>query len=565
MTKVSWNRQAILAATLFVFGGGAIYLEYKYKPQREKMDEESKHVFHLKDKQVHSIRFSSAKQAPIQIKCSDLALQLCKPGDQSKWELSEPLQIKADDSNSNALVSTLNHLNSSETIDLKDETPEKRHSLLKEYGIDLSDLSHLPQIEVTTAEGVSVLYLGGNHPIHEGVFAIQEEVSAGQKPSLKPREDLVYLIPQYFKANLERDLTHWRNKKLFTVASHEIERFELENSKGSLTGIKKENQWMIQTRSGELSGDPDQINSLLSSASLLSAKSFVSENKTNEAALSALKGAKKVLTLTLNQEKGTAPQAHAPITLTFFEKLDTERMKKEQQTLKHDSPEVHAQTKGGKKSPPSAHAEKAEQKYFLLYATVSNLDPLFLLDSFNKERLEKGVQDLRLAKLITTMQRFSAHRLEFKGGALKDQSLILTQKQGQWTASHDASELDASQVQKLLDKLSQSKITSFLTGKDIPPGMQGGIQLSLGNEQNAQLRKWVFWKHQDQLYARDLQSQTQEAFLMQKNFADILPQDMNFFKKEEAPAPGKTKEDPKTSSFAHPAPPEDDEESEKHL
>ena len=556
MTHVSWNRQAILAAILLVLGGGAVFLEYKYKPQKEQQETESKQVFHLKDTQIQSIRLFSAKQDQkmIQLICSDMAAQLCKPGDQSKWELSEPLKLKADDSNSNSLVSNLNHLNPTDVISLKDESPEKRVTLLKEYGLDPSQLMSNPRIEVKTAKGTSVLYLGANHPIQDGIFAVKEELKGEEKPSAKIRDEVVYLLPTYLKNNLEKDLTHWRNKKLFTLAAHEVGSFQLESSNGSVHGQKKDTQWTMDSPTGELSGDPDQMGSLLSTATLLSARSFASENKTDALAQGLLKNTKKVLTLTLVKETGAAAQSAESMSLTLYEKPDLERMKKDQEQNKIEtSHAAHSQPKNHK---PSA-AEKNKPAPMILYATVSNLDPLFVVDSYTKERLMKSVQDLRLSKLITTMQRFSAQRLEFTGGALKNQSLSLSQKAGKWTASNDDSELDSSKVQKLLDRLSQTKILSFLSAQNIPSGSKDGLKLTLGDDKNPAQKSWVFWSQGDQLFAQDLQSKTKEAFVLQKNFLEVLPQSVDFFKKEEQKKPTTPEKDQKTGS-ASSTPPETD-------
>jgi len=58
--------------------------------------------------------------------------------------------------------------------------------------------------------------------------------------------------------------------------------------------------------------------------------------------------------------------------------------------------------------------QKTGQAPAKIYATLSNLDPLFELEGSSLDRLDKTAKDLRLTKLITSMERFSIKRLEFQ-------------------------------------------------------------------------------------------------------------------------------------------------------
>src|SRR4051794_7112069 len=120
MSHVSWNRQLGLAVTLCALGTLAYWLEFKHKPNQEATDEQSKKLFLLKDTPVKSVTLTDAGK-PVTLNCSDFAANLCKPGDNSKWEVSEPAKLKADDANVNSLISTLNDLSATDVIDLKDE------------------------------------------------------------------------------------------------------------------------------------------------------------------------------------------------------------------------------------------------------------------------------------------------------------------------------------------------------------------------------------------------------------------------------------------------------------
>jgi hypothetical protein len=506
MTQVSWTRQLGLAALLVVLGLLATWMEFKHRPEKEAQEEQAKKIFSLKETPVHSIRLSQGlpTRPDFEFSCLDLSAKLCKPGEQSKWQITHPSQLRADDAAVNSLLSTLNHLNSIETISLKDETPQKRAALLKDYSLDPESLKVARKIEITTDRGTFVLYLGSTHPIGNDIFAVQENVPQNQKSTGKIDDSLVYLIPNYLKANLDYDLGHWRDKKLLTLATHEIEAFQIDRPKSPLSGERKTSQWSLKTAQGEIPGDSDQVSALLSSATFLTATQFIADSKKDPLYGETLKGSSRILSLILHPEKGSQQEAPAPITLSLFRKST------------------------GKST-------------FKLYATVSNMDPLFEVEIGAMNRLDKSAKDLRLAKLMTTLERFNVKRLEFSGAPFGSSPLKIHQAGGKWVSDSDSQELDSTKIQTLLDQLAGARIQEFLSDSHLPPGESSGLVLTVSNDQSS--KKWSFWKkatgptsEEPPTYARDAQSHQHEIFLMDKALTSALPWNRDFFKKI-APTP----------------------------
>jgi hypothetical protein len=512
MAQVNWTRQAGLAAALLALGTTAYWLEYKHKPQKESQDEQSKKVFNLKDTQVKVMSWSDGAGHAYEIRCSDATAALCKPGENSKWELTLPLKLKADDANANALVSALNNLTVGETIDLKEETPEKRAALLREYGLDAQSRS-LPstkKIEVDTPSGATVLYLGANHPIGDSIFGILETSPNGQKPSGKAEENRVYLVPTYFKANFEHDLTYWRDKKIMTLPAHEVESFKLSSTKANLSGEKKDGQWALKTSKGEeVAGDIENIDGILSAASFLTAKNVVADKKSDPKAQTALKGTKSALTLVFQQEKGSNKELPPAVTLTLYRK---------------------GEAAARSKSPIAQTGAK-------LYATVSNLDPLFELEANSIDRLNKELKDLRLAKLITSMERFTAKSLVFSGKPVGPSLIVLKNHDGKWAMEGEKVEPNNDRIQGLLDKLSGNRIQEFLQGTAVPAGELDALILKLGDDKEPAKREIAFWKNGGKLYARNRTGGKpgKEAFLVDQSLQADLPWNHDFFMKKDAP------------------------------
>lgn len=505
MNQVSWTRQLGLAVILVVLGGFAVWSEYKYRPAKEAADEQAKKLFAVAGNSIQSVRISSgsAGTAELALNCLDISSKLCKPGDQSKWQISEPTQLKADDANVNSLISALNQVSSPESISLKEESTEKRAALLKDYGLSPEARKTAKRLSVTTDQGTTTLILGGTHPIGDQFFAVEEKAPAGQKSSGTVDDSIVYLVPSYFKTHFERDLSFWRDKKILTLASFEIESFQLDGGNGSFEGDRKARPWTLKSKGQELAADADQVTTLLSTATNLTARAFTAEKKDEPLAVTTLKGASRVLTLTLKKEKGSSPQEPAPVTLTLYRK-------------------------------------KVGADPVRTYATVSNADPLFEVESNVIDRLAKSPTDLRLSKLMTSMERFNIKKIEFSGKPLGSTPLVLAQKDGKWTMDGDSREVDSEKVQALLDKLSSSKVKEFVSGSKIPTGETDGITLKTTDDKKG--RAFQFWKNtthtQDKtpskahsLFAKDLDSQQKEAILMDQAVSDTLPWERDFFVK----------------------------------
>jgi hypothetical protein len=519
MTQVSWVRQLVLAMTLFALGSVAYWLEYQHKPSRESAQEQDKKVFKISSSPIKSITLNTASQV-VELSCLDISSGLCKSGDNSKWEVNRPSKLKADDSNANSLLTALNNLFATEVIDLQQETSEKRASLLKEYGLDPASRNSANARKVAvqttgdhqTSGDLWIAYLGLNHPISDGIFAVLEKVPAGQQAQGKVDDSRVLLIPSYFKTNFEHDLTHWRNKKLLTVASHEVESFTLESKKaGQIRAVKKDGQWTLENKGQSIPGDIENIDSLLAGTAFLSAKSFAAESKADVSGTAALKGLQPLFTLTLQKEKGSEKEAPAPITLKLYGKTE---------------------------GPASGKAKGASFASEKILATVSNLDPVFELDSTAKTRLDKTLSDLRLMKLITSMERFSAKKLTIGGKTFGKDPLTLVNSDGKWIQEKNKAEVNAERVQSLLEKLSGNRIKEVIASTSAQGSEKDGVEITLGDDKNPAKRHLVFWKEGERLFARDLllasKGQGSEVFVVDTSVKDSLPWSADYFNKTEA-------------------------------
>jgi hypothetical protein len=491
MSQPNWKLPLALAAALAVLGPTLYWLEYSHRPQREEKEEQAKHLFQLKDQPVESM----ALRTPVgtyEFKCADLEQKLCKPGDNSKWELESPARLRADDSSVNGLLSALNNLTPIETIDLADESEEKRKALLAEYQLDEAsrrDPAKANLVELRLPGGqLRKVYFGATHPISDGLFAAPFEGEGGGE---KLSGTKIQVVPSYFGGNFAKDLTYWRHKRILALNASQVKRLELKGTQGRVAAEKRDGKWILP---GDLPGDIENIDGLLTAATFLTARSFAAEKQGTPEARKALAGASPVVTLTLVPEK-----EEEKVVLTLYRKGKGE-----------DAP---------------------------AFATATGRDPVYELDGSAQTRLDKGLKELRLQKLITSMDRFGTRKIEVSGTPVGEKPLVVEKKDGKW-APAEGGDINPERPQQLLDRLSGNLIRDFLTGGAIPAGEKDGIRISLHDEKGERTRQLAFWKAKEKgvesLFARDLLSPRNEAFRVDTPLKDALPWARDFFAQSDA-------------------------------
>lgn len=498
-SSVRWRNQLILAIGLFGLGTAAYWLQFKHEPSREAAEGTARKVFELKDTPVTQIEIQNGPIVTV-LRCLDDPTKLCKPLDSSKWEVTQSkkggtsITLRADDSGANSLLSSLNNLQVQDKISLKEESTEKRTALFKDYGLSESDRSSIDarRIKVTTPTGERSLVLGIAHPLGGTFFAGVENGNVLDAES-------VLLIPTFFKSNFERDLTYWRNKKLLTLQAAEVSSFTLKGSHGSIRGSRDAQAgsapWTLTLPGDTVAGDTDNIDALLAAVTYLMAVDFPVAKKTTPEAKALLSKTRASLSLTL------------------------EATQDRKQTLV-----LHSETAG-----------KAKK----LYATVSDLDPIYELDPSTLARLDKKPQELRLSKLLTSADRFTATQLSFshvkdaKAGSAP--RLSLTQTAGKWVAADGAKKVNSEKIQVVLDRLSGNRIRDFVSSAKAPGGEDSGFELKLGDAQTPVKRHLRIWKAGDRLCARDLLSKRNEVLMIDPTIIDALPWDLATLETEGKP------------------------------
>ncbi len=500
-SEVKWGKTLGLAASLLVLGSFAYWFEFSHKPKKEKSEEQAKKVLQLGEQSVDTLSLIDSKNTFV-FQCAESDQKLCKTNSTPKWKVLKPANLEADSTNVNSLLSAITNATPKDTVDLDEETPDKRVKLLKDYELDEQTRKSARRVEIKLHDGkLLAVYLGSTHPIGDSIFSIAGEADKIDDKQVKK----VSLLNAFLKTNWEKDLTYWRNKKLFETSTHEIQGFSLKSEKGTVAGNKKDGTWTISGTSANLkgtglSGDAEAIETILTAVTHINAKTFVSEDKASAESKAALKPAKLTTEFTFTPT-AKAPKAEEPIRLAFYEI----------------------------KAKASPHSTEK------LYLAVENQSPLYEIEKNSADKLKKSLAELRQAKLITSTERFSTKKIEISGGDLGNGKILLENKDGKWTQKDLPIEIDSNKVSALLDKLSGNRIKEFYSEGQIPKGKEKGLHVTISDEKDQKKKHLIFWKTST-LTAIDETSARKEAFSVDSTIQDALPSKLEFFKKEPKPA-----------------------------
>lgn len=485
----NWKRTSGLALLLFVLGGGAYWLEYSHRPKTEKEEAAQKKPFPLDGKSVNEAVLVYGKDRSFSFRCRDAAAKKCKPGDDAKWDLSVPMATSSDHGNVNSLISSLGMIEVEETISLKEEPAAKRAELMKEYGLSPEDRAKpdASRIEVTTDDGKKrTLRLGGNHPIGGKIFSIIETDG-------KADEETVWLLPSHARTNLEHDLTYWRDKRLFTAELSTLSAFSIQG-KESFNGEKKDTTWILRKSGGkeEFQGDTEAIEVLLSSLAFLNAKAFPDVKEAQ--------AAKKSIHAEFVSGKET-------FAVDLFEKVG--------------------------EAPPAPKGQKGGPAPRRVFVKVVGRTELYEVDPSALTRIGKPMSDLRLSRLVPSLERFNMKSIRFSGKGLPEGTLELLNKDSKWFFGPDSKEeADGEKVQRFLDDLTGPRIRGFGTLTAAGGDPTSGIELLTGDDKGPERRKIRFWKSEKKLFARDLLSKREEAYELDSALGTSLPWIKDHFRKK---------------------------------
>lgn len=462
----NWKLPLFLSALLA--GGGSLVYWYHYskRPAQEKAETQQKKPLALPsdETQISMIKVKSAKGL-IELKCEDLAAKNCKSSTVGNWKVSHPVELKGDGANVKEFLTSAASVVSTDMIDLKEETPEKRKALLQEYGLSDDQRAQLNTqfVELITEDGKRITaWFGTEHPLGDKFFVARSVDGQVQDQS-------IYLISSYYRNNLTRELTYFRDKTLFEFSRGEVDRFEAKTQHGNLVGKKVEGLWTVNG----MEADHDMVDTLLAAIGKTSAKEFPEASATT--------GAKKLVRYDFSIKDKN-------LWIELFEK-----------------------TQGGTK-------QASGTKQF--FAKVSTRPEMVEVDSLLESQINKKAADLRKRSIMGDAEKVTATLAAIEPSD-SNTPWEFELKNGAWIAKNSQLKLDINKLKELLDGLTQVRVQEF-TAK-IPSGKNPSVLVQLGDDKNAAKFKFRFWLAKDKTYAQNLLQKGGAVVLMNDVLKNALP------------------------------------------
>jgi len=478
MKQPDWKVPFILAGSLAVLGGFAYWLQYSHKPKQTKADTQLKKPIPLPsdDTQIIQFRIKSASGV-IEGKCDSLSLKTCKVGAKGSWTITYPSNVKGDSDSIKDVLNNASTMLATDTIDLTDETPEKRKTLLDEYGLSEDKRTKIGAefIELTIEGGKKLAaWFGEPYPLGDKVFV-------GSTSDGTLNDKTIFVIANFYKGVFGKPFAYFRDKTVLEFNRSDIDEIKAQTSSGKFDAVLESGGWTINGKRADL----ERMNSLITAFAMLKAKDFVEKD--------ALKGAHIVLRYELKSKTNT-------YTVELFEKTS-----KDIKIKGHDS------------VPGESH----------LYVQASDLNQPVEVDTMFKTQVDKRPGELRYSLLLPASDKDTVTEVKFKGKGIPSE--VDFQLNGKtWTQKDSGEKVDPTHIAKLLDTLSSEHTVDVVT--PAPSVGQDAITLELLDAKNAEKAHFVVYSVKDKVYAKDLSQSANEAYALGPQEKNNFPFDFASWK-----------------------------------
>jgi len=471
MKQPNWKPAFYLSTTVFVLGGFTYWLQFAHKPKKEREDEFAKKplAFRAESEQIAAFRVKSGSGV-IEGKCESLAQKTCKIGSTAEWSLTYPEKLKGDAARIRDYLNSASGMTSAETLDLSEETPEKRSKLIDEYGLGDSKRTSMNAafIELTLESGKKVAaWFGETHPIGDKVF-----VGSAENGVLNTKT--IHLVANFYKNSLfGKNLTHFRDKTLFNFDRANVVEFKIKTARETLSLKRVNGLWEING----MEADHDRVETVLSAVAQAEAKDFVDD--------SALKGTRNELGFEAKLKDGSGT------TFTLSSK---------------------------------STGKKPDEKKSLFLRSPSLKSPVEM-DSGFQVSVDKTVNHLRRNLLILGSQKVTITRLKLEGKAYSP-AVEFALEGKSWVAKASGAKtgdakMDPAKTAELLEQLSSAHSPEIVV--PAPKAADDSVVLTLGTKEKADLYRYRLYEVKEKAYARDLQSPRNEAFLLNDSLKKVFP------------------------------------------
>ncbi|MFH1230224.1 MAG: DUF4340 domain-containing protein [Planctomycetota bacterium] len=256
------TKTTIILFIIAVLLGVYIFVIEKKLPTTDEIEAGKKKVFAVKSGDINKISIKSLNSFLISMNCvtpSGKALIFNRTSD-GKWEITEPIKTRADQSMLDNIASQLAELDKKDTV--------KDISNLENFGVLTPMINASFQVKDKTYN----IKFGKDAPLGLGVYMAVDPVGEGQKE--------VYVVERNLADLLGKPGYEYRNKKIVDANTYDINNLKLVYPDKTIEVQKKNDEWYIAQPISE-KVDQTKVRDLLSNLSTLSVATFLVDNETD--------------------------------------------------------------------------------------------------------------------------------------------------------------------------------------------------------------------------------------------------------------------------------------------
>lgn len=220
------NLKTSFALMILFMGLGSIafFDPFRLEEKKSRQEEAEKQFFQIKEKIVHEI---SIKNGARSVKLVCAAAEGCKLDGEANWKVTEPVEDTGDTSAITTLANAAVNLRSIEKVPLDSPMDPK------EFGFEQGK----PSLEIRAKDGIFQLEIGAPTAVGPNVYA--------RKPG---ESQTVYVVAAYFPQMLDKNVFHWRNKRIFPgMEPEKISEISWKGREIALSAKKAKGQWRIES------------------------------------------------------------------------------------------------------------------------------------------------------------------------------------------------------------------------------------------------------------------------------------------------------------------------------
>ncbi len=324
------------------------------------------------------------------------------------WMIESPVKDRADEGAVATLFTALEGLD----MNLRKVSVPK--------GKDVREL----QRELGVAKGEVSIKLGGEKPLE--LLVGKETAVEGRVYGRIDGAETMYVLPNDMRLLLSKGIKDWRDRKLTSIATAEVQRLILKTAKGEIEAVRKHGSWNL-VRPLKARADNQKINDLIANATAPRIEDFIAESK----------------------ELATFGLIEPRATLTFF--------------IEGRNEPVTVQVGSAKEVPPDEKkADKPAQKPTpLVYAKVSTREGVVSIPATIESLILTQPNDLRDTSLLR-VQPDIVDRITIESGGAK---IVLGRDGEEWKrkiVGKPDEEVNSGAANKLLNELTTAKTVRFV-------------------------------------------------------------------------------------------------------